>query len=201
MKLTVPRAAFGLLLTALVLALAACGSGNDSAATSANAVDRAFVAQMIPHHELAVQMAQEAQRLGEHAQVKALAGSIISSQRGEITTMSAIARDIKVTPAQPAMSGMGHEDTAMADDARALGLTMDQMGMSMDMAALTKAKPFDRMFLTDMIPHHQGAIRMARAELARGRNAGLIKLARQIITAQDKEIASMRGRRAAWYGD
>ena len=38
----------------------------------------------------------------------------------------------------------------------------------MKMGALKDAKPFDRAFIDEMIPHHQGAIRMARAELAKG---------------------------------
>lgn len=51
-----------------------------------------------------------------------------------------------------------------------------------------------------MIPHHQGAVRMAQAELAKGKNPKLRALARRIITAQDGEIGEMNQWRAQWYG-
>lgn len=47
-------------------------------------------------------------------------------------------------------------------------------------------------FVAMMIPHHQGAIDMARAMLRYGRNAQLKLLAQHIVTQQTKEIAFMR---------
>ena len=43
-----------------------------------------------------------------------------------------------------------------------------------------------------MVPHHQGAIDMAQAELRYGRNAQLRRIAQQIIAAQQQEIPTMR---------
>ena len=50
----------------------------------------------------------------------------------------------------------------------------------------------DKDFVAGMIPHHAGAIDMARIELRDGKDPALKKLARDIIAAQKKEIAFMK---------
>jgi uncharacterized protein (DUF305 family) len=72
--------------------------------------------------------------------------------------------------------------------------------MDMDMTALEDANPFDRAFIDAMVPHHQGAVAMAKDLLANGEQPALRKMAEDIISAQTKEIALMRDWRKAWYG-
>jgi len=50
----------------------------------------------------------------------------------------------------------------------------------------------DRDFAAMMIPHHQGAIDMAQAELRYGHNKQLLRIAQEIIVEQQQEIAAMR---------
>ncbi len=62
------------------------------------------------------------------------------------------------------------------------------------MMAAMKIKPsndLDRDFVAMMVPHHQGAIDMAEAELSYGHNEPLRRLAQEIIVTQEQEIAAM----------
>jgi uncharacterized protein (DUF305 family) len=147
-------------------------------ASARSALDRAFVAAMIPHHESAVGMAQIAQQRGESGSVKQLANDIIRTQNAEIATMR---REDASLAKQGAIPGY-------------LGVPEDMRGMDHDISMLEKADPFDAAFLEMMIPHHEGAITMAKAVLAKGADPELKQLARQIITAQQHEIDEMRAR-------
>lgn len=50
----------------------------------------------------------------------------------------------------------------------------------------------DRDFVTMMLPHHQGAVDMAKVELRFGKDPELRKMARAIVKAQEKEIVRMQ---------
>lgn len=168
-----PRILALLALSLAALVFSACGSDDEPAASASagNGTDRAFVDEMVPHHQAAVDMAKIAQERGESEFVKTLADDIVAGQTEEITTLRRIApslRDVK-----PASLG---------------GMSM----MNMDMDMLRTAKPFDRAFMEMMIPHHQSAIEMARAEVERGENPELKTLAEAIITEQEREINEMR---------
>jgi uncharacterized protein (DUF305 family) len=205
-------------LLGLTVVLSACGGGSSSSSTSSSGgsggtVDQAFVAEMIPHHEMAVEMAEMAQAEGQHPQITQLADDIIKTQSSEIEEMEPIAEEIGALGGSEgeSMEGMseegmsemehgGEEGPSMSEDAKVLGIPMGSMGMSMDMSSLEGAKPFDRAFIDMMIPHHQGAILMAQAELADGENGQLKELAKGIIAAQTMEIEEMNEWREGWYG-
>ena len=165
---------------------AGCGdddSPDGAASKSGNGTDAAFVTDMIPHHEGAIEMAAVAQKRAEHPELKELADDIISAQKREIETMRSVEQDL----------GDAHQDGHMSGDEHA-------RGMDSDAHMLGGARPFDRAFIDMMIPHHQGAVTMAKEELAKGENPTLRKLAESIITAQNREIAQMRDWREEWYG-
>lgn len=66
------------------------------------------------------------------------------------------------------------------------------MGRMMSAMEIKPSGDVDRDFVAMMIPHHQGAIDMAQAELRYGKNETLRRMAREIIAAQQTEIAEMR---------
>ena len=79
---------------------------------------------------------------------------------------------------------------AVADTfASVVAATMEHMDRDMMMSASGDA---DRDFATMMIPHHQGAVEMAEAELRFGRDPVLRRLAQGIIVEQRQEIVVMR---------
>jgi uncharacterized protein (DUF305 family) len=170
------------LIAALItgaLLLAGCGadesSGESTGTTAGNPTDRAFVAEMVPHHEMAVEMAEIGIRRAESPFVEQLAADIVRTQTAEIATLR-------------------REDAQLADAGvkkGALALPNDMKGMGGDAKRLRTATPFDAPFLEMMVPHHQGAIEMAKAELAEGADPELKALALDIIDAQQREIDGM----------
>lgn len=168
------------------------------ASGTANATDKAFVREMVPHHQMAEEMAAMALKEASHAQIKTLAKGIISAQTAEIRRLRTIAGSIGVTPEKMSMGGKMSE--RMMKDLETLRVSMSKSSMGMDMTELEGAKPFDRMLIDMMIPHHAGAILMARAELSRGANSTLRSIATGVISAQTKEIREMNAWRIKWYG-
>jgi uncharacterized protein (DUF305 family) len=55
----------------------------------------------------------------------------------------------------------------------------------------TPTDDIDRDFVNVMVPHHQGAIDMARAEIKYGRNDALRQLAKRMVSEQEEEISSL----------
>lgn len=80
----------------------------------------------------------------------------------------------------------------------AMHTAMEQMARAMEQAPMS-GDP-DRDFLAMMIPHHQGAVEMARLELIHGTDPLVRRLAEEIIASQQTEIEAMRGRLAKLQG-
>lgn len=78
----------------------------------------------------------------------------------------------------------------------------DMETIMMDMTARMKAKTgdeLDRIFLEDMIVHHQGAVDMAVIIRDNTERPELKAFAQEIIDVQDKEISMMRGWLDEWF--
>ena len=87
--------------------------------------------------------------------------------------------------AVPALAGTPDETAFLAENDAAMNKMMTDM-------EIKPSGDVDRDFVAMMIPHHQGAIDMAQAELRYGRNEQLRRLAQETIVSQSQEIAAMR---------
>ncbi|HEX6480514.1 MAG TPA: DUF305 domain-containing protein [Ktedonobacteraceae bacterium] len=143
-------------------------------------VDRDFVAMMVPHHQGAIDMAEAELSYGHNEPLRRLAQEIIVTQQEEIAEMRLA---LVSTAASPYT---GPEEASF--------LAKSDAAMVRMMAAM-QIKPshnVDRDFVAMMVPHHQGAIDMAEAELSYGHNEPLRGLAQEIIATQEQQIAAMR---------
>lgn len=156
-----------------------------SGQASFNSADEMFVTMMIPHHEQAIEMADQIlAKDGIDERVVTLAEQIKAAQGPEIQTMKGWLEDwgIPYDDSMSDMGGMGgmdHGNGMMSDD---------------DMAALDAATGVEatRLFLEGMIGHHQGAVTMAQMVLDNGENPDVAALAQQIIDGQTAEITTMQ---------
>jgi uncharacterized protein (DUF305 family) len=58
----------------------------------------------------------------------------------------------------------------------------------------------DQLFIDMMVPHHEGALEMARIALERSQRSEIREMAEAIIASQDAEISQMRAWRLEWFG-
>lgn len=87
----------------------------------------------------------------------------------------------------PGMAGSG----AKTDAKGPMKMHMAMEEMQKKMSAMTMTGKADTDFAMMMVVHHQGAIDMAKAELASGKNPEMRKTAEKVIAAQTKEIAQL----------
>ena len=152
-------------------------SSAPATAAEHNAADTMFAQGMIPHHEQAVEMSEMMlQKKDIPASVTDLATRIKAAQAPEIETMT----DWLKSWNESATMGAGH--------------TMDGMISADDMKQLEAAQGTEaaKLFLTQMVAHHQGAVMMAKTEMSQGKNADAIKLSKDIVAAQEAEINEMQ---------
>ncbi|QIE28492.1 hypothetical protein SBC1_65960 (plasmid) [Caballeronia sp. SBC1] len=101
-------------------------------------------------------------------------------------SVAAVALGSAGSPAYAADAANGAPETPfLAENDQAMTRMMD--GMS-----IKPSGDVDRDFTAMMIPHHQGAIDMAQAELRYGHNEQLRRIAQEIIVEQQQEIIAMR---------
>jgi uncharacterized protein (DUF305 family) len=148
-------------------------------------VDLLFARMMIPHHAQAVWMSRDLLTKSDvPPRVVAIAEFIARDQQREVDEMNAWLGSWdqpRVDPADPAVArlhaGEGH---GMLSEAQLADL------------AAAQGPAAGRLYLTQMIEHHLGAMAMAKGAVTAGRNAYVRNLAKHVINEQGAENEAMR---------
>ena len=145
-----------------------------------NDADIMFAQMMIPHHEQAIELADMAldPTLMASEQVKALASQIKNAQDPEIDVMT---------------QWLSEWDQPLMDMSEDHSMTMEGMLSIDELSALGQmsGEEFDQAWVSAMIAHHKGAIKMADTVKAEGKSAPVQELADAIIQAQKSEIDTL----------
>ena len=187
---------------------AATSSATTSATTSAadeaaahNDADVMFAQMMIPHHSQAIEMSDMLlAKEGIPEEVTALAEQIKAAQGPEITQLESWLEQWGEPTEMPEtgnndMPGMDEGMDEGMDGMEGMeGMQMEGMMSEEDMQALSDAQGTDaaRLFLEQMIAHHEGAIDMAQTEIEDGQFPDAVEMARTIVDTQQQEIDTMR---------
>lgn len=139
----------------------------------ANDADRAFIDGMVPHHEMALMMADDALAKAKHAELKTFAQRVKDDQTREISQMKQYRQQWFASDATPPMD---HSQ----------------------MESMPPGPEFDRMWSEEMITHHQSAIDMANRALTTAARSETRTLAQQVIDAQKKEQDQLRAWVKTW---
>jgi uncharacterized protein (DUF305 family) len=170
-------------------------SGMDIKATGD--VDHDFTAMMIPHHQGAIDMAQAELQYGRNQTLSRIAQEIVVEQLQEIAAMRlAVGERASATwvtnGAHDAPAAAASHEANPSSDAPFASRSNAAMDKMMTDMAVKPTGDVDHDFVAMMVPHHQGAIDMAQAELQYGQNPQLKTIAQEIIVDQMQEITLMR---------
>lgn len=140
--------------------------------TAANDVQ--FIDAIIPHHEMAVRMADLVLQKGTRAEVKTMAQTMKEMQQQEIAVLQG---------ARQALTGSATVPTPPTD------AHMEADHMLLEQATGAQV---DSLFLEHMIPHHAEAISLAHRALPNLQRADVRQIATNVVGDQAKEIGEMQ---------
>ena len=151
--------------------------------------DLDFAKMMIIHHQSAIDMSEIEIAKGKHGDMKSMAQKMITAQNEEIKQFQNIINNHETNPGEHTTGHHGGGDhNELQESMNAMNAKMKSMVMSGDI---------DKDFAMMMIPHHEGALAMAEAEIGHGANLDLKKIASKIMTDQKKEISELQ----AWLSN
>ncbi len=169
----------------------------DSARYPYTAADVHFMTGMIGHHAQAILIAGWAPSHGASKSVQILCERIINEQSDEIRTMQQWLRDRRQPVPDAHTMGMKMSMGGMEHVMLMPGMLTDAQLAQLDSA---RGPQFDRLFLTDMIQHHRGAVSMVKdlfSTEGAGQDELVFKFASDVNVDQSTEIARMEKMLAA----
>lgn len=141
--------------------------------------DLQFLDTMIAHHQAAIDMAKLVDGRSEHAELKKLAANIVAMQQKEITAMKTWREKWFIGKPEAINMEMAGMKDSMA-------------GMDMKKLEGATGNAFDVEFAKQMIPHHEGAVIMAKDALQRSKKDEIKTLSNEIVREQNAEIEMMK---------
>lgn len=147
--------------------------------------DLQFIDTMTVHHQGALDMAKLVEDRSERQELKQLAKKMIDDQQSEIKQMQA-------------WKQQWYPDKGDAVNMKMPGMMESMKDMRMDKLEAAKGNAFDAMFIEMMTKHHQGAVKMAQLAGKKAEHAEVKELAKNVISAQNKEIAQMSKWKKEW---
>ncbi len=154
-------------------------TGMTSAALT-DSISRNFIVQMIPHHRAAIEMSENLLKYSDLAPLRRIARNIITEQTESIGDMeSALKRCGMVRNTRPQLCRYQRQVGRIT------------RVMFSQMRGARSDNNVDADFMREMIPHHQGAVRMSKSALEYKICPELYPILRAIITSQEKGVREM----------
>jgi uncharacterized protein (DUF305 family) len=150
--------------------------------------DVAFMQMMVLHHRQALEMADLVPERGSSDEVGAAAERIEAAQAPEILLMAQWLTERSLDVPSPTANPADYDHGAHGHAGMQGMLTEDELEELAD----AEGAAFDRLFLEDMIKHHEGAIAMAQFVLTHGADQRVSELATDVVAEQGAEIARLR---------
>ena len=153
--------------------------------------DKAYLTDMIAHHQGALNMASQARELTTKAEIRTLADAILTSQATEVQQMMDWQQEWGYSTTDSSNPHAGH----MMESSGSMG--DDMANMEAKLYGLS-GEAYDKEFLNQMILHHQQAVDMSKYADTNAKHQEVKDLAQAVISAQEKEIADMKSWQQKW---
>lgn len=154
---------------------------NMSEAEVTNSISTTFISQMIPHHEGAIEMSKNILRFTTNSDIEALANDIITGQTTGIDKMKEMSQNCS--------------STTNSDRDLKLYLSGFQKvfeNMIKQMKNTRTSNNLDVNFLSEMIPHHMGAVNMCKNLLLFDICLPLREFAEKMVYDQMEQLKTMQ---------
>ncbi len=164
-------------------------SDSKYATLKGDAFDEAYIADMLAHHEGALNMSEQAMAVTAHEEIRTLASNIVQSQSAELMKMLTWQKE------------WGYKETMGGGHGSHGGAGMDMGGDMVEMQNKLQGltgEEYDKEFLKQMIVHHEQAVEMSKYAATNAKHQEIKDLASAVISAQTKEIEQMKQWQKDW---